>query len=450
MDHQLLRFSCLLGYALLSTVPFALADSTAGSVPLGSHYNHYDSLAGADSVGEPGGEITLEKAVTAALVRNPTLAAWSWAARAREAGVVQAGLLPNPTLDVELENVAGSGQRQGVDQAETTIQLSQLVPIGGKLAMRRGVADSRGELARWDYEVARIDVLTSTTKAFVALLGAQQRLDLLVELEKLARDGVDSSASRVRAGAAPVVARTRAEVVLLSVQLDRAQAERDLESRRVALSATWGSSAPTFSGALGDLSSGLVEPPPLAQLSARAASNPDLARWGAELEAREASLSLAKALRLPDPTFRLAGRHFNANDDGALVFGVSLPLPLFNRNQGNALAAAHEVERAHAQQMASALAVRSSLARTYQELSAAFNLARSLREETLPVARRAFEGTREGYRRGTFRYLDVLDAQRTLFNLRSREVDALSRYHQARADIERLLGEAIDQGDPNS
>lgn len=394
---------------------------------------------------EPRGELSLRQALGAALLLNPRLAAGSWAARAAEARTLQAGLLPNPTFDVEVENIGGSGERSGVEQTETTVQLSQLVPIGGKVAKRRRVADLRGDLACWDYEVARIDVLTATTKAFVSLLEVQGRLDLLNELEDVARVGVQSLEEQVRAGAASDVAKVRAEVVLLSVQLERLQAERTLEARRFTLAASWAGRTPGFTTIRGDLRRGIVDPPALTQLVARIDSNPDLARWVTELAEREAQLSLAEAMRLPDPTLRLAGRHFSDGNDAALVVGFSLPLPVFDRNQGNAMAAAREIQTARANRASAELAVRAALARRYQDLVAAHAQARALGEQTLPAALRAFQGTSEGYRRGTFRYLDVLDAQRTLYDLRGRELTALSTYHQARADIERLLGEPLDE-----
>ncbi len=451
------RSLCLVCGVLLHTLPPALADSPEASVPLGAEYERYrapaDADLGEDAPGrapEPRGELSLRQALGAALLYNPALAASSWEIRSREARTLQAGLLPNPTLDVEVENIGGSGSRESFEQAETTIQLSQLVLIGGKRAKRRALADLRSELARWDYEVGRIEVLTSTTKAFIALLTSQRRLELLVELESVAAAAVDTLTAQVRAGAAPAVARTRAEVVQLSVELERRQAERAVAARRIDLAAAWGSPNPVFDGLIGDLSSGVVAPPPLAELSERVESNPELARWATEVAEREASLALEKAGRLPDPTVRLAGRYFSDNDDGALVAGVSIPLPIFDRNQGNALAATREVYQARADKQSVEVLVRSSLARRYQDLLAAFEQADALRRTTLPVARRAFEGTSDGYRKGIFRYLDVLDAQRTLYDLRARELDALSTYHQARAEIERLLGAPITEGDSES
>ncbi len=441
------RLLLLLGVALCAGPP-CFGDADLPRTPLGAHFDGpiVGDAQPHDAARSPDlhGEIGLRRVLAAALLRNPNLGASAWEARVREARALQAGLLPNPSFDFEIENILGSGLREGVDQSETTVHLSQLVLLTDRRLLGRKVAGLRSELGRWDYEVARVDVLTQSTKAFVALLAAQLRLRLLEDFEQVVTAAIDLVAAQVRAGAAPPVLKTRAEVLKLSVVLDAAQARRVVAASRVALSATWGSSTPEFSSVRGDLRQDLTDPPPLQQLIDRTESNPDLARWATELSEREAVLSLANVSWIPNPTVRVAGRHFNDNDDAALVAGFSIPLPVFDRNQGAVLAATREVQKAKADKASAELSVRSMLARRYHELLAALEQARRLRAEAIPAALLAFEGTSEGYRRGTFDYLDVIAAQRMVFDLRSREIDALASYHLARADIERLMGAPLD------
>jgi len=411
-------------------------------------------MAAADAdwpaVVEPRGALTLRDAAVAALMGNPALAQHAWEARVREALALQADLRPNPALSVEVENLGGTGTRSGVEQTETTIGLSQLVQLGGKRARRRELAEIRTDLARWDYEVSRVTVLTATAKAFAATLAAQQRLALLEDLDRAAATAVDAAAAQVAAGAAPVAARSRAELLRLSIQLDRQQASRALAASRVALSSTWGTTSPRFSDVRGDLGGGVAAPPPLDSLAARTESNPDLARWTTEVAERESAVSFERAGGIPDPVIGLGGRHYAQGDDVSLVLSVSVPIPVFDRNQGNVLAASRDVHKARARKAAAGLAVRTELAMRYQDLVAAYEQAESLRSSTLPAARLAFEQTRDGYGRGVFGYIDVLDAQRTLYQLQLREIDVLADYHQARADIERLLGEPLAEGGPSS
>jgi cobalt-zinc-cadmium efflux system outer membrane protein len=122
-----------------------------------------------------------------------------------------------------------------------------------------------------------------------------------------------------------------------------------------------------------------------------------------------------------------------------VVFQFSLPLPVFDRNRGTVLAAGRDLARARADQAAAELSVRTTLVRRHADLAAAFEEAAMLRERSIPSAEQGFAGTRDGYRQGLFNGYDVLAAQRTLFDLRAQEVEALLAYHHARADVERLV-----------
>ncbi len=146
------------------------------------------------------GPLTLGRVVRQVLLHNPALQAFSLETRAREAEALQAGLLPNPRLNVEVENVAGSGAFRGFESNETTIQLSQLIELGGKRAARAQAASLSRELAAWDYETARMDVLTRTSKAFTAVLSAQERARLARELVELAQTTLTTIEERVEAG----------------------------------------------------------------------------------------------------------------------------------------------------------------------------------------------------------------------------------------------------------
>jgi cobalt-zinc-cadmium efflux system outer membrane protein len=128
--------------------------------------------------GEPTGVLTLRQALALALLRNPELASAAWEVRAGEARTLQAGLLPNPEFELEVENFAGSGEFRGFDAAETTLALSQVIELGGKRLRRVRVAALERDVAAWDYEAKRVDVFTATTKAFVEVLSAQAKLAL--------------------------------------------------------------------------------------------------------------------------------------------------------------------------------------------------------------------------------------------------------------------------------
>lgn len=390
----------------------------------------------------PDGELTLRDALAAALLRNPELARFGYEVRAAEARMIQAGLASNPELDFEVENFAGSGGFDGFDVAEYTLALSQNFPLGGDTQRRKQIAELTGRLAGWDYESQRIALLTETTQRFVELLSAQRRAALAERSLNLAKEMADAIERRVEAGNAPAVEQSRAAVPLAEARIELGRAQRDLEASRVRLSLTWGSSSPGFTAAAGKLDS-LKAVPASADLATYISQNPDVARWAVEIASRQAEIELARAEAVPDLTGSLGYRWFDESDDGALVAGLSLSLPVIDRRQGDILAARFGVSSARNKAHAIRLRVEAALASSYARLVNAYEASVALRDDAIPVATAAYEDVRQAFDRGDLGYLDVLDAERTLVDLQSRYLDEVTAYHTAVAETEALIGRPL-------
>jgi outer membrane protein, heavy metal efflux system len=180
------------------------------------------------------------------------------------------------------------------------------------------------------------------------------------------------------------------------------------------------------------------------RLAQRIRQNPDIARWVAEMAQRQAAVELEEAQRIPNVTANGGVRRLSETRDTALIMQLALPIPIFDRNQGAILAARYQLARAAEARRAAEVRVLTDLAATYAELSNAFIEATTLQNDVLPGAQSAFEAFSEGYRQGKFGFLDVLDAQRTLFEARGRYIEALTAYHRAVAEMERLIGEPLE------
>jgi cobalt-zinc-cadmium efflux system outer membrane protein len=389
------------------------------------------------------GPITLRQSLALAIHNNPRLAAFSWEVRAREAAALQAGLLPNPELTITSENFGGSNDLSGFDGAENTVVLSQLIELGGKRGKRLEVARLEEALAGWDYEVTRIDTFTDVALAFLNVLASQERRELAVELVTAGDEALRTVSKQVEAGAASSVEKNRAEVALASSRVELLRRTRELESARSRLVALWGSTDATSTEANGDLESNVVPPPALPTLLSQIASNPDIGRWAAELSAGRARVALEESKGVPDLTLGGGPRWFNESNDNAFVVEVSVPLPLFDRNQGTTLEARHRLAKTTSEQRSAQIAVSVALKNSYRELSSAYDTITALRNEVIPIAIEAYQGATSAYRRGVFRYLDVLDTQRTLFALRTEYLTALFDYHTAVARVERLIGRTL-------
>ena len=196
----------------------------------------------------PEGVLRLPQAQALALMQNPDLAAFAWEVRAGEARTLQAGLPPNPEVGVEVENVAGAGDFQGVDGAEVTVGISQVIELAGKRRKRTHVAALERDLAAWDYETARLDVLTQVTQAFVDVLRVQERLAVDADLVRLAEQIYRIVIERVKAGKVSPLEATRARVALATSRIALQRAQRELTAARERLTATWGGRLPPLSG----------------------------------------------------------------------------------------------------------------------------------------------------------------------------------------------------------
>lgn len=385
--------------------------------------------------------LTLRAALDAALQSSPELAAYASETQAREAEISQAARFINPELAVEVENVAGSGAYNGFDAAETTLQLSQQLELGSKRQLRRGIAEAEHARAMHDLEIARIDVQARTARFFLAMLDAQERLKLADEQMALATRTLAVVEEKIGAGKAPSVDRYRFQSALAEARLVREKATLTLTLARQTLAHALGRETATLSGVTGNLTI-LPSFPAFAEIDAQIGESPGIARRRIESEAKRRELALARANRLVDPTIGVGVRNFKDSDDNALVFGLSLPLPLFDRNQGNVQAAGHRLAAAQAQEANGLIESRNLLAESWRSLAASSAEAQALRDQILPSAQQTFEAATYGYQSGKFGVMEVQDAQRTLFEVRERYLDVLTTAHLAAVELDRQLGRA--------
>lgn len=394
---------------------------------------------GVSGVSEPTGEITLEQALTLALLRNPELAAYSWEVRAADARALQAGLRPNPELEFEIEEFGGTGDKSGAGSAVTTLGVVLPIERGGKRSMRKRVTLLEKSAAEWDYESKRLDVLAETTRSFIELLAAQERYNLARELFKLSEKVFVTVSERVMAGKVSPLEETRAGVANSTSRIEMERADRELQTAKKQLASNWGNPAPYFAMAIGDFY-GIGDIEPFDELKTMIGMNPDIARWDQAMELRRAMVDLEKAVGTPDMSVGLSSQWFNETGERALALQFAVTLPVYDRNQGGTLAAKREQDKAVEERGAAEISVLTELNEAWQALNAAHLEAVALSKEVLPSAQWAFDAAQEGYRYGKFGYLEVLDAQRSLYEAKGQYIEALASYHTNQAAVNRLIG----------
>ncbi len=383
---------------------------------------------------EPDGALTIDEILELALTRSPELAAAEAEVRAREGRVLQARSRPNPELSVTSENHGGDDDKTG--GAQSTLQLGQRLELGGDRAARGAAAIATRDLARWDLESRRLDVVARATRAFIDVLSAQKRVELATDTVRLAEEVRTTVAARIEAGKVSPIEETRAEVALATERIERDRVIVDLQTARSRLAATWGSTSPAFDSVVGDLES-MSSLPSLESVAAQLERNPEIARWTAEVEERQALLRVERARAVPDVTVGGGYRHFELGSS-AFLATVALPLPLFDRNRGAQIETRERVAQAQEERRSAMIRLRQVLDETYGSLVRAQSEVRVLREQVVPGAESVYAAVSEGYRLGKFGYMEVLDARRTLAVVRSQLVRVQAEMQRAAADLQRL------------
>lgn len=189
--------------------------------------------------------LDLQTALARTLETNPDLVAFGYQVRAQQDQVQQAGLRPNPTLDLLVENVLGSDNFQGADSAETTLSLAWVIERG-KRERRVDAARAGASLLRAEGDIRRLDAAAETARLFLSTLALQERLILTDKAVQLAEQTTASVKKRVEAGRTPTADLARAEAELARIRLDREDLEHERRTSQRYLAAQWGETQPNF------------------------------------------------------------------------------------------------------------------------------------------------------------------------------------------------------------
>ncbi|MDD2063336.1 TolC family protein [Pseudomonas sp. 25571] len=377
--------------------------------------------------------LSLPEALAAAFAQNPELAA-----AGREVGVAegerrQAGLLPNPELSWEAEDTRR-------DTRTTTVTLSQPFELGGKRGARVAVATTGQAIAQLELERQRNGLRADVVQAFHTALRAQTALELAQQSQALTERGLRVVQGRVTAGQASPVEATRAQVQLAQAQSEVGRAASQRSVAYQALARLTGSPLATFD----HLQAAKLSPGAAPTAEALLDKVEQTAEWrlaAAQVERGEASLGSEKAQRIPDLTVSLGSQYSREDRERVNVVGLSMPLPLFDRNQGNVLVAARRADQARDLRNAVELRLRSETRSALSQWATAMQEVQAYDRTILPSAQQAVDTATRGFEMGKFAFLDVLDAQRTLIEARGLYLAALAAATDARAQLERVYGD---------
>lgn len=381
--------------------------------------------------------LTLDQALEEAAARSPAVVAAEAEVAAVEARARQAGYRTNPELSLEVENFAGTGELNGLNATETTLAVNQRLDIGGRRSARVTAARAELEVQKIRLAIARADLARSVREQFARATAARDKLAQAIENVERARELARVTGILVEEGRDPPLRALRARSALAQAEAEREAAAADELAARSSLAALFGVSVPigAVSGRTVDLTPQSLEPE--ASLDVRLAD--------AERLAAQAGVRQQLAERRLDPAVGVGVRHIRETGDVGLVAGVSMPLQIFNRNQGNIDAARQALAAADARR-ASVLASTTAEARNaIANVEAAQRRVEALEKAAVPEAAEALRLGELSYREGRSSLLELIDVQNAYTSARTSLTEARLALALATAELGRIAAQQEQQ-----
>ncbi|MBT8386344.1 MAG: TolC family protein, partial [Ignavibacteria bacterium] len=293
-----------------------------------------------------------------------------------------------------------------------------------------------------DYEEKRLEVITDVRMAFAQAFLAQKLIEKNKELIKISEEFILNLNERVKAGKISPAEVSRAKIILNSLKIELTKLEARYYASISELDALTYDPSLIITSLRGTFEYPL-EAPTYDSLLAQLGNNPSLKRYDSEYDKQEAVIELEESKSIPDLTINVGYRRLNEVKVNTFVLGASIPIPLFDRNQGSIQEAQIKFDQKKIEYESVRNKLKLRLNILYNRLSTLLNTTQLLKKESLPEAEKSFKTIKEGNMVGRFAILDVLDAERTLFEIQNQYLNTISEMYVVRIEIEGLIAKEI-------
>jgi cobalt-zinc-cadmium efflux system outer membrane protein len=415
---------------------------------------HEPSLGASAQTNAPplGSTLTLADAKRIAFQRNWDLLAARSDVDAATAQRIVSREFPNPTFSFSTAKIpidqhsssTGSGNGLWDRSYDTIAAINQLFEIGGKRSSRRNSAAAGLKAAEARLLDARRVLDQAVTRAYVAALLADANVRILRQSADSLRQEATIAGTRLNAGDISLADKSQIEIAADRLELDADSARTAALSARVAVENLMGAAHPDGSWTASDSLEELAREPAAKNIGTCAAGDAFIARpdWlaaEAALRKAEADVKLQKAMRIPDPTLLFQYEHEPPDQPNTVGLGVSLPLPLWNRNRGNILAAEAAREQAADAMNRLQAQIAAELVTTRADYDSAAARSRRYREEIQPRSAEILKTVSFAYEKGGASLLDLLSAERNDNDVRLATAQAAADSASAAADLRAAL-----------
>jgi len=376
--------------------------------------------------------LTLEQAFELAEHRQPELAEARALIEAAAGRAEQAGKFPNPDGIAKIEQAPFNGRTLG--EAQYLAGIAQPVPLGGRLSKAREAETLERDRRASELEVRRRELHRRVHSAFATALYQEQAFQSQMKIAESTEKAVTMAKARADAGDAlpEDVARAEMELARAKVELRRSASLR--EQALFALSAAIGDPSLSVRSLAGELEAAF-EILTLESLAADLSANPTAVAADAAVRVESARVDLARAQRIPDVKVEVLYRRLQAEKENTFDVGLSIPLPLFDRNQGRLREARADLQAAEARSLATRNDLTLRLREAHSQLTSALATSRALRTEILPRADTVLKAAEARYAAGDASLNDVLPVRRDWAAVRLSYLESLRDAMQAWAEV---------------
>lgn len=386
---------------------------------------------------QPRTKLTLVAAFQAARAKNPELEANRGVARWAESRREAARIFPNPEFALLFEDITSKPRDEEASPGNIKAELSQPIELGGKRGSRIRLAEAEANSRILEGTLTEIRVRFEVAQAFLKVVQAQELVKLASERSTLATRLAEIATERVRAGKIAPIEETRLRTSAALAGFESQELAQTLRSARLELANVMGAPEGTFGEAtfdLGQTDKNITKEAIVSALDRSAATQ----KAENEVTRARAELDVERANAFPDFTLVLEANYQPWDERTLFAAGFNLPIPLFDRNQGARGMAAVQAESALSLAAKERQGLNKELEDAHGELTASLGKARVLKSDIIPGLEQGLAALETAYRQGRIGYLDVVESQESLFTMREKHIEALTRYHTAVFRIESL------------
>lgn len=383
--------------------------------------------------------VSIEQAFRLVKENNPELKVRLSDIKAKKALFKQAGVLINPEIAVEVENVFGSGDLPGFDSAELSLMVGQTIELGGKRKTRKSAAQIEYEITKLAADIVEIELAGKLKQLWIDILVLQEKHSYLKENEMLDQEMVQVISKKVKIGNTSPIEKTKAEISLERAKLDLRAGEIALANQIRKLGLLWGNNDIKLSKI--DSSLKFPEKPRKIRFyTEQKNNNLQLKLMQQVLALKSNEVRIEKSMGSPDLGIEGGLKHDNGSRNLSFQGGVSIPLMVFDQNKGNIDSATFVEQQMETENEKINNELDVQIHTAHSHLQLAYQKVIQLKQVILPMATSSFEGVNAGYLKGKFGFLDVIDAKRTLFETKNQTIDAIAEYYSHLIELDQLVG----------